>query len=204
MGVVVSLLLERNYGFSNCQIIIISKYHSKDNEENIIVMKKPFHLFLCRCKTWLQNIRRNDLRDVEVSKLAKLSVCSDHFESSMFCDPNDIERSIRLPNSYPTKMLHLTFASGDHVPMYVVSTSVRANVSASQCFLSSNNYANVSNTVSLPFMSTSVRAGVSASQCFSSPNNSSNHVPIAFADSSVSLKRKVSAYVVYIVCDSYN
>jgi hypothetical protein len=58
---------------------------------------------------------------------SKLLVCSDHFEDTMFVDPNNRERSKRLPNSYPTLMKHL---SGFRCPSTTLPTYL-SNASSS-------------------------------------------------------------------------
>jgi hypothetical protein len=61
---------------------------------------------MSRSKTWLHNINRTDLIGKCPSGVSKMFVCSDHFEKHMFTDPEDVEHSSQLPNSYPTMMLH--------------------------------------------------------------------------------------------------
>ena len=53
-----------------------------------------------RCKKWIQNTKRDDLRKLPLHKLYTYELCSDHFESSQF---TNVEKKNRLiPDAIPT------------------------------------------------------------------------------------------------------
>ena len=53
-----------------------------------------------RCRKWVQNTRRDDLRKVPLNKLYNLELCSIHFEDSQF--RNKEKRNRLMPNAIPT------------------------------------------------------------------------------------------------------
>ena len=53
-----------------------------------------------RCKKWVQNIRRDDIRQTPLHKLCHLHLCSNHFEDSQFMNKNT--KSKLIWNAVPT------------------------------------------------------------------------------------------------------